>query len=77
MGIESGDGGNGFGMSQVDLFSGNRTALSAKAGPLKSPVRDDEPRVFTIPNSPLLLVSMESALRVFDPKSGNSSLLSY
>lgn len=75
--VRVGDGGNGFGMTQVDLTSGNRTALVAKAGPLKAPLSDDEPRVFTIPGSPLLLVSMESALMVFDPKSGNSSVLSY
>ncbi|WP_293909655.1 hypothetical protein [Deinococcus sp.] len=75
--VRVGDGGNGFEMTKVDLSSGNRSPVPALSGPLKSPISDDEPRVFAVPGSPLLLICMERALMVFDPVSGNSSVLSY
>ncbi len=65
-----------FGVVKVDLKTGNRSLLRAKAGPLSKGIGDEQ-YVFTVPDSPILIVARGKALYQFNPATGMSNLLSY
>ncbi len=69
--------GRDFKLIRVDANSGDRSLIQAKSGPLSKGLLSNTQKVFAIPNSHLLLISMNAALMIFDPKTGNSNMLSY
>jgi hypothetical protein len=69
--------GSDFKLIRVDPKTGDRTLVEVKSGPLSKGLRASTQKVFAIANSSLLLVTMDSLLFIFDPKTGNSNLLSY
>ena len=68
--------GDGFKLIRVDPKTGERTLVPAKAGPLLKMRGALVQKVFAIPGSDLLMISMDTVLTVFDPKTGNSNSIS-
>ncbi len=68
--------GDGFKLIRIDPKTGERTLVAAKAGPLLKMRGALVQKVFAMPGSDLLVVSMDTVLTVFDPKTGNSNSVS-
>jgi hypothetical protein len=61
----------------VDLTTGQRTEIPApKSGSLKGPIRDGSPWLWPLSDG-TLLVNYDNALHRFDPKTGDSRLVSH
>ncbi len=68
--------GDSFKLIRVDPKSGDRTLVPATAGPLLKLRGAGTQKVFALPGSDLLLISMDAVLTIFDPKTGNSNIVS-
>ena len=70
------ENGNEFKLIRIDPKTGERTLVPAKAGPLLKMRDGYVQKVFAIPGSDLLIVTMDTLVTVFDPKTGNSNSIS-
>ncbi len=68
--------GDDFKLIRIDPKNGERTRVPAQAGPLMKMRGALVQKVFALPGSDLLMISMDTVLTVFDPKTGNSNTLS-